>query len=524
MEYNIIKKKIRSGLIRVALVYPSIYEAMASSLSSHMIYYLVNEAYPEVYVERFVARRLYGEEPLPRSLETGTPLRFFDLIITSIHYEPSIASLIRILSAAGISPYRLKRDIPVIAGGPGVMANPHPYSEIIDAFIIGEVEESLPKVMDMFLESFRDKKAFMEKLAGLGNIYVPGMSSGRVRRTYARVLGDQYYPVKQFYDPEREPVYGHGFMLESSRGCRFWCRFCLEGRLFKPYRARSYAVMKRLIEKGLKSAWEQRVIFYSLNFLISNDERRIIEHLGENEIRYSVPSLRFEVINEDILELLRSSGQRTITIAPESFSRRIQLVFGKYDRVGDLVEKSRLILDHGYRLKLYLISGFKGEGMDDIRANIEAVRSISKYARERGLGVTVTVNPLIPKPKTMYQWIGMIKPGKARKIINYYIRELGGLVDTRPIHVGWALIQASISLGSREISKTLIHWGLLGGSLGAWRKSIGETGIDISYVFRGYEYGNKLPWDNIVIGERVEELNNIEFLIWRKYLDHNLNT
>ncbi len=128
MEYNVIRKKIRRDTIRVAYVYPSIYEVMAASLASHMIYYMINEYYPEVYMERFHTQKLVGEEPLPRSLETGSPLRDFPVMITSIHYEPNIASLIRILKSSGIEPLRRKRGQILLAGGPAVMANPHPYS------------------------------------------------------------------------------------------------------------------------------------------------------------------------------------------------------------------------------------------------------------------------------------------------------------------------------------------------------------------------------------------------------------
>ena len=489
---------------------------MSSSLISHIIYYYINNNYPEVFVERFVAKKLYGDEKEPRSLETNTPLRFFELIITSIHYEAGIATLIRLLNSAGIPVRREMRKQAIIAGGPAVMANPHPYSDVIDAFIIGEAEDLLRKIIDVYLEYRGDKGLFLEKLADLNNVYVPGITRDIVYRGYTRDLNSSYYPTTQFFDPEKEPAYGNGFIMESSRGCHFWCRFCLEGRLFKPYRPRSFSVMKKIINEGLTSTGLNRVVFYSLNFLFSKDEKAIAEYLCSKDIRYSFPSLRYEVINDDILELLKCSSQRTITLAPESFSRHVQYLIGKYDHVNNLINKSIRVIDHGFKLKLYLISGMKRESLNDIRLNIEAIRRIAKYARGRGLKLTVTVNPLVPKAKTMYQWIGMIDLDKARRIIRYYRSELGGLVDTRPLYVNWAWIQAAISLGSSELGKTLIYWGYLGGDLGSWRRSLRKTGMNTSYVFNGYEFGEPLPWDNIRIGERVEELNRIEYLVWRR--------
>ncbi len=516
MEYNVIRKKIRRDTIRVAYVYPSIYEVMAASLASHMIYYMINEYYPEVYMERFHTQKLVGEEPLPRSLETGSPLRDFPVMITSIHYEPNIASLIRILKSSGIEPLRRKRGQILLAGGPAVMANPHPYSEIMDAFIIGEIEESIPMIMDRILPFIDDKNRMLEELAGLRNVYVPGYTGDKVYRSYTPDLDQSYYPIRQFYDTDHKHVYGAGLLLESSRGCRFWCRFCIEGRLFKPYRSRSYNVLKRIIDGGLKYVSRKRVIFYSLNFLFSQHEKKILEYLSSNGIDYSIPSLRIETINNDLLELLRTGNQKTLTLAPESFSLRMHRLFGKYDRVKWIVDKIKDALSRGFKIKLYLISGVKGETMDDVKNNIKVLRMLAKYARTHNTSLSITINPLVPKPKTMFQWIGMIEPDKAKGIIRYYRNELSSLIDTRPLYVNWAWLQAVISLGDSSLSRILVNWGSMGGDLGSWRRVLRRTGFDWSYVINGYGFDEVLPWDNIVIGERVEEVARFEYMVWRK--------
>ncbi|HDI02309.1 MAG TPA: radical SAM protein, partial [Ignisphaera sp.] len=113
MEYNTIVKKITPHILRVAYLYPSIYEAMLSSLVAHIIYFMVNEYFPEIFLERFCVKKLKGTEPPPRSIDTQSLLKDFDLIITSLHYEPDIANTIRILYAAGIDPLRKMREKPI---------------------------------------------------------------------------------------------------------------------------------------------------------------------------------------------------------------------------------------------------------------------------------------------------------------------------------------------------------------------------------------------------------------------------
>ncbi|MEM1845822.1 MAG: radical SAM protein, partial [Desulfurococcaceae archaeon] len=82
-EINTVYKHLRKNFIRIALVYPSSYEVMSSSLAIHILYYLLNETYEEVYVERFHAGKLNNFEQEARSIETNTTLSKFDFIITS---------------------------------------------------------------------------------------------------------------------------------------------------------------------------------------------------------------------------------------------------------------------------------------------------------------------------------------------------------------------------------------------------------------------------------------------------------
>jgi Fe-S oxidoreductase len=130
MELNMIYKNPLKASSRIAFIYPSLYEVMISSLASDLIYFTLNN-HPEVYAERFCNRKQAGVEEEARSIETRSPLRDFDLIVTSIHYEPDVVNLVRLLQAGGVNPFREARQTPIIAGGPVIMANPTPFSDLI---------------------------------------------------------------------------------------------------------------------------------------------------------------------------------------------------------------------------------------------------------------------------------------------------------------------------------------------------------------------------------------------------------
>ncbi|MET1159447.1 MAG: radical SAM protein, partial [Thermoprotei archaeon] len=485
-------------------------------LSIHIIYRMINEKYDEVYVERFHLQKLYGSEPPARSLETNTPLKEYELIITSLHYEPMIAGLVRILYYSGLDPRRERRETPIIAGGPAIMANPYPYSSVIDAFVIGEAETTLPRIIDAWLKHRDSKRGFLEEIASYKYVYVPGLTSGKVYREWVRDLNTTYYPLRQFMHTEKEPVFGKGFILETSRGCRFWCRFCIEGRLFKPYRAKSYGVLKSLVQKGLSLNPVDKVTLYSLIFPSSSDERRLLEYLASNDIRASLPSMRMDYIDRDFLELVKGIGQKTITIAPETFSPYIQRIIGKYFKIDLLYPVVENIISMGFDLKIYILYGIKGETMEDIKTTIETLKRIASSAKEKRVGVSISVNPLIPKPKTVFQWIGMVDLSRAQKILRYFRRELKGLVDTRPLDINWGWVQASIALGDERISDILIEWGIEGGDLGSWRRVLRRRGFSTDYVFRGYELGKALPWDNIVLYHDEDRILRSEYYLYEK--------
>ncbi len=520
MEVNIVRKKVTRNTVRVALIYPSLYHVMAASLSTHIIYYMLNEYYREVFVERFHNKKLYGVEEPARSLETRSPLKDYELIITSIHYEPDIVNIVRLLYYSGISPWRRDRKIPIIAGGPPIIANPYPYSEIVDAMVIGEAENTLPEIVDKWLEYRGDKKRFLEELSSLEYVYVPEYDDREPKyREWVKDLDTSYYPIRQYRDLDIEPMFGSGYLLETSRGCLYWCRFCMEGRLFKPYRRRSFDTLKKLVKQGTMINNVERVVIYSLSFPSSRDERKLLEYLVDNGFTASVPSLRIDLVNDDLLQVIRELGQKTITIAPESFHPFIQRIINKYPDTSIFDEVVENIAKHGFNIKLYLIYGFKGEKIKHIRHTIKKIRDLASIARKHNVRLSISVNPLIPKPRTVFQWIGMVKLDYARKVLKIFKRELGGIIDTRLLDISWGWIQASIALANNDIGRILIDWGIEGGGLGSWRRVLNKHRYSTKYVFKGYDFEDDLPWNNIVIDAGAENILQIDYRIVRKVIE-----
>jgi radical SAM superfamily enzyme YgiQ (UPF0313 family) len=525
MEKNIVLKNPMRVSARIAYVYPSLYRVMISSLSPDIIYYMLNKRL-EVYVERFHCTSLHGLEQEPRSLETKSRLRDFPLILTTLHYEPDIVNLVRLLIAGGIEVYsRNRAESIVIAGGPVALSNPIPYSDVIDAFIIGEAESTLDRVVDLWLEYGDSKKRFLEELSQLKFTYVPGYSdvSSSIEKSHVEDLNSAFYPVKQVENTTVEPIYGRGFKVEVSRGCPFWCSFCMESRLFQPFRERSLNKLKEVIEEGLKYTISgKRLVLYSLSFPTTSNQYKLLEYLSSEGFTATMPSLRIGRYLEKSLELIKNLGQRTLTLAPESFTHTLQSCFFKYTSLVEYIEQViREAVDLGFDLKLYLVYGVKGVGIEKLREDIEYITRLVKYAKERGRKITLSLNPLIPKPHTMFQWIGMSYREELLRQLEFYRRELKGLVEARIYDIDWGIVQAQLALSPKPLGRFIYTWALHGGGLSGWRRAIRETSLDYSYVFTGYDPSEKTPWSFINLGWGVEKVNISQFNASRRILGFN---
>ncbi len=503
VELNRVLKNPLRVNARVAYVYPGKYEVMTSSLAHDIIYTYVNRR-EDVYLERFTADKVGAGY---RSIETGSPLRDFDAVFTTLHYELDVVELVEVLESSGLPARREDREIPVIAGGPVVMANPAPYTRVVDAFVVGEVEATIDRVVDAIsARAGERKKAVLEELSQLDYVYVPGFNEGAVRR-YAPSLDDVEYPVRQVFDPDRQPAFGLGFKLELSRGCLFHCSFCMESRLFQPFRHRSLQKTVELAEKGLEYNRLERVVLYALSFPVTREDVKVLEYLAGRGVRAVLPSLRLEKLGDEVLELIRQVGQRELTLAPESFSVFAQRVLMKYPGLVELAKhKVGSVVRAGFDVKLYLIYGVKGTGAEDVLETVRIARELASMAKERGRRLVLSFNPLIPKARTPFAYIGMMGLDRLSRLEKLVDRELRGFARVREFNVKTSFVQASLSLGGGQIADLVLEWSLRGGGYANWVKLARERGVDLRYVYNGLDPDSEPPWSNIVVDGLEEKV------------------
>ena len=483
-EDNIFKKDYKKINIRFALTYPNIYRTAMSSLGYNILYNFINER-TDTWCERVTY-------PHVHSIESNTPLKNFDIISFSLQFEEDYFNVLEMLKKADIPLKRSERSENnplIIAGGPCASANPMPLSDYIDAFIIGEGEVILNEFLDQFGEN-RSLSNFLD----IDGVYIPQFNNN-AKISIVNNMDEAYHitrPVISKTDNnEYKTVFSDSIMLNVSRGCTRGCRFCMSSYLYRPIRETNIDKLVEIAIKTRKNTGLNKITLIGAAVSDYSQIESLIKRLEEENFQISTPSLRIESVTYESLKLLKESGLKTITLAPESIDtlrKRINKDISD-DKIFSVIEDC-VRLD--FNIKLYFLIGLPHETMDDIKSLCDYIEKIANMHTSR-YRIKFSINPVVPKPHTPLQWMSYNFKDIKRK--SKYIKKNLRKYDIKIESPKKALIQYILSCGNRDIS-TIIEKSLTKNvTLHEWMKYLPEYDID-----------DELPWDNIDIRVKKEFL------------------
>jgi radical SAM superfamily enzyme YgiQ (UPF0313 family) len=344
--------------------------------------------------------------------------------------------VLTLLRMAGVPVHaadRTGRHPLVLVGGAVTFVNPEPLAPFADVIAAGEGEELVPRLGRAFTAA-ATRADLLRLLSRERGFYVPsfyepmhaadGSLAGYrpigedtppapVRKAAVKLTDALDPPATSIFTPDTE--FGSRFLVEVVRGCANLCRFCWAGYNYLPVRPFPTDRILHLAEQARRHASKAGLV--SIALCDHPDIERILARLLELGYSISPASLRLDDLTEPIVRILRASGERGITIAPETGSDRLRRVINKTVTNDEILERAELIFASGMEnLKLYYMVGLPTETDEDlvaIRDLTIALRDrMMKYARPKGqIGrIVASVNPLIPKPGTAYQWLPMQEP------------------------------------------------------------------------------------------------------------------
>ena len=521
-------QKPHGGRLRVALAFPNTYWVGMSSLGFQTVYRLFNEL-NDVVCERVflppkqeLRAQLASGAPL-LTIESQTPVADFDVLAFSVSFEWDYTNVVTMLRLAGI-PVRACDRSPrhplVVIGGAVTFVNPEPLAPFADVIAAGEGEVLIPDLMGVLREGL-DRADQYASLASKRGFYIPDLYDVRyaddgtiaafepkpgtgappvVKKAAVKSADRLDPPATSIFTPDTE--FGSRFLVEVVRGCANLCRFCWAGYNYLPVRAFS---ADRILELARAARpYAGRAGLVSIALCDHPEIERILTGLLELGYSISPASLRLDDLTDTIVKLLRQSGEKSITIAPETGSDRLRRVINKTVTNDEILAATDLIFANGIdNLKLYYMIGLPTETDDDLDAirdlTVQMRDTMLRHAKPRGhLGRIVgSVNPLIPKPGTAYQWLPMEDPAitdrKAKRL-----RHLLSGIDNVYFNIKserHSFYQALLSLGDRRIADTIEAAERNGGN---WRAAAAETSLDADfYIFRDRSQDAVLPWDII---------------------------
>ena len=521
-------RKPHGGRLRVALAFPNTYFVGMSSLGFQTVYRLFNDI-EDVVCERVflppkqeLQAQLASGAPL-LTLESQTPVRDFDVLAFSVSFEWDYTNVVTLLRLAGLAPRtasRDRRDPLVVIGGAVTFVNPEPLALFADVIAAGEGEMLVPDLV-LALREASEREERLRRLAACRGFYVPefyatqyaedGTLAGfapkagtgapvPVRKAAVKATDRLDPPATSIFTPDTE--FGSRFLIEVVRGCANLCRFCWAGYNYLPVRA--FPADRILDLASRAKAHSSRVGLVSIALCDHPEIERILRALIEMGYSISPASLRLDDLTAPIVQMLRESGERSITIAPEAGSDRLRRVINKTVTNQEILEASELIFANGIEnLKLYYMIGLPTETDEDlvgIRDLTLGMRdAMIRHGRARGrIGRIVgSVNPLIPKPGTAYQWLPMEDPRETERKAKR-LRALVGGVDNVYFTIKserHSYYQALLSLGDRRVAPAIEAAERNGGN---WRAAVAEAGVDADfYIFRDRSADRALPWDII---------------------------
>lgn len=527
------------GAVRFALGYPNVYGTGMSNLGFHIIYDILNRR-GDTVCERFFLpekRELaeYQRTATPiMTLENQRPLDHFDIVGLAVSFEMDYFNIPLLLDTGRVTvraAERGEREPIVIAGGPCATFNPAVLSPVIDAFVIGEGEETVGEIVEAVKRARKEKLSRQETircLAAVPGVFVPALYEWscdeqgritdvnpvetavpeRISRRWVKNLDD--YPAHTVVVTEDTEF--NLYLVETGRGCGRHCRFCMAGYAFRRPRSRSLAVLKQEISEAIKFKKRFGLMGAAISDYPEIDALcRYIRGEGQS---MSVASFRADSVTPVLVESLADSGMQTLTIAPEAGSADMRAVINKGIEEEHLYETIRLGVAAGIRhFRMYIMVGLPWEKPEDIEEIAELTHRLKDFMEAEGSKGTLTlsVNPFIPKPFTPFQWL----PMAGKKVVEESLKRLkAGLAKRKGIEVKTeslreAYVQGILARGDRRIGELLCqaYENSGSGAAKAFLRVMKDAGVDASfYLYRERGEGEIFPWEMIDIGVRREYL------------------
>ena len=566
-EFNAIIKDHSKIDCKFALALPDVYEVGMSNLGLAILYNILNKR-DDTACERVYAPWTDMEAEMRNlniplfALESKAAIKDFDFLGFSLQYEMIFTNVLNMLDLACISIHSNERgeEEPFIVGGGPCVYNVEPMADFFDFFVIGEGEEVLGEVVDLFIKWKSEgrqggRREFLERLLSVDGIYVPSfykplyldknfiglqrLNANAKEIIYKRVVKDMNLvssverPIVPYLD-----IVHNRIMLELFRGCSRGCRFCQAGICYRPARERTSENLSDMARKLVDATGYDEISLTSLSSADYSCLQHLVDELMEDfkneKVSFSLPSLRIDSFSIELAHKLQQVRKSGLTFAPEAGTQRLRDVINKGVTEENLLTACAAAFEKGWKsVKLYFMMGLPTETDEDIIGIAELAKKVvdlyTQIKGKRGVTVTVSVSCFVPKPFTPFQWFAQI-PIEEFERRQQLLKEN---IHDRAIKFNYhnaklSILEGVIARGDRRLAEVIYTAWKNGAKFDGWSdlfkfdiwtQAFEICGIDPKYYNeRDLDFYEALPWDHTSPGVRKN------FLIdeWNKAMEGQL--
>ncbi|MBN1773219.1 MAG: TIGR03960 family B12-binding radical SAM protein [Deltaproteobacteria bacterium] len=531
-EYGAVRRPDPAALAGTCcLVFPDVYEVGMSHFGLRILAAEVN-AEPDLCAERAfapwpdLAAALRASRTPLWALESGRPVRDFDVVGITLPHELAAATVLGTLELAGLplrAADRADRD-PVVLGGGTWASHPAALEPYFDALFVGDGEGALPGLVREVGEARRrgvPRRALLERLGERPEILIPALRGTEAPGARAVQRRLRELPDSQPY--ASGPIPGPAAVfdrvtLEIARGCGGGCRFCQAGYVYRPERTRGVDAVLAEAAASLRHTGYDELSLTSLSTADYPRLGELLERLAPScagrTVALGVSSLRAYGLPESALRVLAHTRRTGLTLAPEAGTQRLRDVISKSVGEVDLLEGVRRIAAAGWRrVKLYFMLGLPTETDQDLHGLIDLVQRVVSAGRSAGRGVfqaNVSLSTFVPKPHTPFQWEAMPPLEELRRRQELLRRRLRSRTVEVAVHdARGSTLEALLGRGDARAADAVLAAHRAGAYLDAWTEhfswdrwqaALAEAGIDLGEAARPSDPAAPTPWDHVRTG------------------------
>lgn len=514
------KKEWTGDKIKWGLFFPDIYDLGIANLGIITLYRILNKE-KDVIAERFYmpamdALKIMEKEGVPPlSLENKKEPKNFDIIGITLPYELTATNILKFLQLSKLGIYRNNDSFPLIIGGGAMAFNPLPLSPFFDAFVVGEGEDVVLHITNIFREKRNNKRDVLEALSKVEGIYVPSIhdtKKDKIKRLFVKDLNNYAPPLPII--PIVEATFDR-LSLEVARGCTRGCRFCFAGMTGRPYRERNVDKISDFIKKALDKTGFDEFSPSSLSITdfscFNNLFNTLFEISKDKKVALSLPSLRVGSIKNEVAEKIKTFRKTGFTIAPETYPS-MQKALNKNIDFHDMAKDIETAFSLGWtNIKLYFMIGLPNETDDGLYEISDFIRYILRTSKSIRPHITLSFSNFVPKPHTPLQWSKMASINdlqRKQKILKdlFYPQKRIYLKLHNPY---MSLLECIIARGDCDVAKAIEIAFSEGAVFDAWddlfnfriwENAFEKARVELQRYTSSFSMNERLPWDFIDTG------------------------